>query len=164
MDILSARGQDSLMHERIVSMWIENKWDCRYIETPKDSPALIDAIITDSKAGFMKAVVETKCRYNTTLPQFQTKFNNQWLVTWDKVQNAMKIATSLGVNCIGLLYLVEDKTLMVQKLCDAQGNLMAEMLIKNTTTQATINGGSIARNNAYISMDGAKIYNLKEAT
>jgi len=68
------------------------------------------------------------------------------------------------VNCIGLLYLVEDKTLMVQKLCDAQGNLTAEMLIKNTTTQATINGGSIARNNAYISMDGAKIYNLKEAT
>jgi hypothetical protein len=164
MDILSARGQDSLMHERIVSMWIENKWKCRYIETPKDSPALVDAIITDEHGGVMKAVVETKCRYNVTLPQFQTKFNNQWLVTWDKVQNAMKIATSLGVNCIGLLYLVEDKTLMVQKLCDAQGNLMAEMLIKNTTTQATINGGSIARNNAYISMDGAKIYNLKEAT
>jgi hypothetical protein len=142
MDILSERGQNSLMHERIVAMWIENKWNCRYIETPKDSPALIDAIITDGMAGFMKAVIETKCRYNVTLPQFQTRFENKWLVTWEKVQNAMKIATSLGVDCVGLLYLVEDKTLMIQKL-------------------ATINGGSIARNNAYILMNKAKIFNLK---
>jgi hypothetical protein len=161
MDILSERGQNSLMHERIVAMWIENKWNCRYIETPKDSPALIDAIITDGMAGFMKAVIETKCRYNVTLPQFQTRFENKWLVTWEKVQNAMKIATSLGVDCVGLLYLVEDKTLMIQKLCDKHGNLTAEMHIKNTTTQATINGGSIARNNAYILMNKAKIFNLK---
>jgi hypothetical protein len=160
MDINSVRGQDSLMHERIMSMWIETAWKCRYIETPKDSPALIDAIITDERGGTMRAVVETKCRYNLKLAQLKNSFNNEWLVTWTKVQNAMKIAISLGVPCVGLLYLVEEKTLLVQKLSDQYGNLMAKLRIENTETQATINGGKAVRNNAFIDMTNAKIYQI----
>jgi len=160
MDINSVRGQDSLMHERIMSMWIETAWKCRYIETPKDSPALIDAIITDERGGTMRAVVETKCRYNLKLAQLKNSFNNEWLVTWTKVQNAMQIAISLGVPCVGLLYLVEEKTLLVQKLSDQYGNLMAKLRIENTKTQATINGEKAVRNNAFIDMTNAKIYQI----
>ena len=160
MDINSSRGQDSLMHERIMSMWIETAWKCRYIETPKDSPALIDAIITDERGGTMRAVVETKCRYNLSLAQLKNSFNNEWLMTWAKVQNAMQIATSLGVPCVGLLYLVEEKTLLVQKLSDPYGNLMAKLRVENTETQATINGGKAVRNNAFIDMTNAKIYQI----
>jgi len=164
MDILSSRGQDSLMHERIMSMWIETAWKCRYIETPKDSPALIDAIITDERGGTMRAVVETKCRYNLTLVQFQNSFNNEWLMTWTKVQNAMQIATSLGVPCVGLLYLVDEKILLVQKLSDQYGSLMAKLRVENTETQANINGGKATRNNAFIDMTNAKIYRIGKTT
>ena len=160
MDINSPRGQDSLMHERIMSMWIETAWKCRYIETPKDSPALIDAIITDERGGTMRAVVETKCRYNLSLAQFQNSFNNEWLMTWAKVQNAMQIATSLGIPCVGLLYLVDNKTLLVQKLSDPYGNLMAKLRVESTETQANINGGKAVRNNAFIDMTNAKIYQI----
>lgn len=143
-----------------MSMWIETAWKCRYIETPKDSPALIDAIITDERGGTMRAVVETKCRYNLKLAQLKNSFNNEWLVTWTKVQNAMQIAISLGVPCVGLLYLVEEKTLLVQKLSDQYGNLMAKLRIENTKTQATINGEKAVRNNAFIDMTNAKIYQI----
>jgi len=108
----------------------------------------------------MRAVVETKCRYNLKLAQLKNSFNNEWLVTWTKVQNAMQIATSLGVPCVGLLYLVEEKTLLVQKLSDQYGNLMAKLRIENTETQATINGGKAVRNNAFIDMTNAKIYQI----
>ena len=148
------------MHERIMSMWLETAWKCRYIETPKDSPALIDAIITDERGGTIRAVAETKCRYNMTLAQLRNSLNNEWLMTWTKVQNAMQIAMALGVPCVGLLYLVEEKTLLAQKLSDQHGNLMTTIRLESTETQATINGGKATRNNAFIDMSKAKVHHI----
>jgi hypothetical protein len=61
---------------------------------------------------------------------------------------------------VGLLYLVDNKTLLVQKLSDPYGNLMAKLRVESTETQANINGGKAVRNNAFIDMTNAKIYQI----
>jgi hypothetical protein len=45
MDINSPLGQKSLSDERRMAKWIEENYNLQYIETPKDSPATIDAVL-----------------------------------------------------------------------------------------------------------------------
>jgi hypothetical protein len=159
MDILTERGQVSLKDEQTIAKWLEKNFSMRYIQTPKGTPALVDAVLTNKDSSELMGVAETKCRYDiVSLEQFQTNYKNEWLVTWSKVSNAINIATSMGVPCVGFLYLVKPKILLTQKMSDPEGRLSAEVRLSTTSTQATINGGRALRTNAFISMANAKIY------
>ena len=83
LDIATARGQVSLADEQHVADWFNAKPGFRYIQTPKDRPAKVDAILT--RNGEVMGLAETKCRYNLTLEQFQRMFQNEWLITAEKV-------------------------------------------------------------------------------
>ena len=128
MDILTEKGQVSLSDEQYAARWVEKKFALRYIQTPKNSPALVDAIIANKTSSEILAVVETKCRYDVvSLEQFQTNYKNEWLVTWSKVHNAINIATSMGVPCVGFLYLVKPKVLLMQRISEPDGKLVTEV-------------------------------------
>ena len=162
MDILTEKGQVSLSDEQYAARWVEKKFGLRYIQTPKNSPALVDAIIANKTSSEILAVVETKCRYDVvSLEQFQTNYKNEWLVTWSKVHNAINIATSMGVPCVGFLYLVKPKVLLMQRISEPDGKLVTEVRLSTTSTQATTNGGRALRTNAFINMAQAAIHNVR---
>ena len=162
MDILTEKGQVSLNDEQTLAKWLEKNFSLKYIQTPKDTPALVDAIVTNKSSTELLGVAETKCRYDiASLEQFQANYKNEWLVTWSKVNNAINIATSMGVPCVGFLYLVKPRVLLTQKLSDNTGRLAVDVRLSTTSTQATINGGIALRTNAFINMAGAKIYTMK---
>tara|TARA_R110000868_G_scaffold90895_3_gene251920 strand:+ start:8082 stop:8570 length:489 start_codon:yes stop_codon:yes gene_type:complete len=162
VDILTEKGQVSLNDEQTLAKWLEKNFSLKYIQTPKDTPALVDAIVTNKNSSELLGVAETKCRYDiASLEQFQTNYKNEWLVTWSKVNNAINIATSMGVPCVGFLYLVKPRVLLTQKLSDNTGRLAVDVRLSTTSTQATINGGIALRTNAFINMAGAKIYTMK---
>jgi hypothetical protein len=161
VDILTEKGQVSLNDEQTLAKWLEKNFSLKYIQTPKDTPALVDAIVTNKNSTELLGVAETKCRYDiASLEQFQANYKNEWLVTWSKVNNAINIATSMGVPCVGFLYLVKPKVLLTQKLSDKTGRLAVDVRLSTTSTQATINGGIALRTNAFINMAGAKIYTM----
>ena len=161
MDILTEKGQVSLNDEQFLAHWLEKNFSMRYIQTPKGTPALVDAILTNKSSSELLGVAETKCRYDlVSLEQFQANYKNEWLVTWSKVSNAINIATSLGVPCVGFLYLVKPKVLLAQRLSDNDGRLAVEVRLSTTSTQATINGGRAMRTNAFINMADAKIFSV----
>lgn len=156
MDILSKRGQQTVLDEETAAkIWESNFPSYRYINTPKGQPAFVDAVLI--KDNVIAYCVETKCRYDMDLETFSTQRNNEWLVTYDKILNARSIATGLGVPLIGFLYLVTEKILLARKITDEKGNFVCKMKTENTTTQRTVNGGQIVRNNAFIDMSDAKI-------
>jgi hypothetical protein len=162
VDILTEKGRVSLNDEQTLAKWLEKNFSLKYIQTPKDTPALVDAIVTNKNSSELLGVAETKCRYDiASLEQFQTNYKNEWLVTWSKVNNAINIATSMGVPCVGFLYLVKPRVLLTQKLSDNTGRLAVDVRLSTTSTQATINGGIALRTNAFINMAGAKIYTMK---
>jgi len=160
MDINSPKGQKSLLDERRMAKWLEEKFKLQYIETPKNFPASIDAMLV--KGGEMKGIVETKCRYKLTLENFNTTFESKWLITWAKVQTAITIASSLGVPCVGFLYLVDENILLSQKISEPDGKLSVNISLSTTETQATINGGLAVRTNAFIDMRKAKVFCLND--
>ena len=155
LDITTPKGQVSLKDEQIVACWFNSKSGCSYVQTPKDSPAKIDAILIKNKNVF--GLAETKCRYNINLDGFKTKFKNEWLVTWEKLESGLKISEQLCVPLYGFLYLVDDDVLLIQNLSKA------DIRRDFTQTQKTINGGKIVRENGFISMKDAIVkYNISK--
>lgn len=159
MDILSAKGQATLPDEqRAKDIFLLNYPKYRYVETPKDRPADVDAfLVLDND---IKAIIETKCRYDCDLVKFRGSYGNEWLVTFDKLEKARTIARSLCVKVIGFLYLKQSDVLLVQEIVNADGLYVPSIRLDSTTTQATINGGTATRTNAYIKMDEAKLLSV----
>lgn len=149
LDISTPKGQVSLRDEQIVAHWFNRKEGQVYAQTPKDSPAKVDAVLV--KGDAIIGLAETKCRYNITLQDFKRKFHNEWLVTWEKVESGLRMAEQLCVPLYGFLYLVDDDTLLIVNLSKAK--IRREF----TTTQETINGGTIVRENAFIPMESAQV-------
>jgi hypothetical protein len=99
-------------------------------------------------------VVEQKSR-NMSLEQLQN-WDNEWLITYEKIEAGRYVANSLGVPFIGFLYLIPDDLLITKQLSNAHGEWTCDFRTALTETQETINGGKIVRENAYIDLTGAK--------
>ena len=154
LDISTAKGQVSLKDEQHVADWFNGTRGQRYLQTPKNMPAKVDAILL--KWDTIVGLAETKCRYNLTLEDFKTKFNYEWLITAEKVETGITIAEQFCVPLIGFLYLVDDDVLLVQNLSEAK------MRKEVTQTQRTINGGLALRENVFVDMAECPIYrNIK---
>ena len=154
LDVNTPKGQQTLQHElRAVELWNYHYPQFTYVHTPKDGPAYVDAVIVDNEAQVV-AVVEQKSR-NMTLEQLQ-KWDNEWLITFDKIEAGRYVGNALGVSYIGFLYLIPDDLLIIQQISDGQGKWTCEYRLDTTETQETINGGLITRLNAYINLDNAQ--------
>jgi hypothetical protein len=149
LDINTPLGQKTLLDEQKVAAWLKHK-GVDYVQTPKDEPAKVDAVLV--KDGALFGVAETKCRYSLSLDKLQTRFNNEWLVTEAKIKDGTQIAIGLCVPFVGFLYLVDDDTLLVTNL------LTTPRRTAETQTRRTVNGGTVVRLNSYISMSSAHIY------
>jgi hypothetical protein len=154
LDVNSPKGQESLEHElRAVQLWNSHYTEYTYVHTPKNGPALVDAVICDNDCNVV-AVVEQKSR-NMSLEQLQN-WNNEWLITFEKIEAGRYVANSLGVPFIGFLYLIPDDLLITKQLSNANGEWTCNFRTALTETQETINGGKIVRENAYIDLKEAK--------
>lgn len=154
LDINTPQGQKALADEQHVAKWVARK-GVLYVQTPKDKPACIDAILVKDDELF--AIVETKCRYNLTLDTLKDRFHNEWLITESKIKHGLDIADKLCVKFLGFMYLVSVDTLLTIDIGKAKRR------IELTETQGSFNGGRVVRPNAYINMDDAKVhYNIKE--
>jgi hypothetical protein len=154
LDVNTAKGQESLEHElRAVQLWQHHYPDYTYIHTPKNGPALVDAVIGDNDTNVV-AVVEQKSR-NMSLEQLQ-KWDMEWLVTFAKIEAGRLTAHALGVPFVGFLYLIPDDLLITKQLSNANGEWTCNFRTALTETQETINGGKIVRENAYIDLTEAK--------
>ena len=154
LDINTERGQETLLEEKEAAKIIESYWPgCRYIHTDKTGTAAVDAMIF--RHDKYVAVAETKCR-QMTLDRLTGEFNNEWLVTNDKLKNGAMAADLFDVEFWGVLYLVPSKVLIRVKLY-RKGQWLVPIRTAHTETQKTVNGGKIVRENAYIDVSRADI-------
>lgn len=156
LDVLSLKGQQTVSDEQTAVALFRSKFtNYQYVETPKNMPADVDAILMLDNQ--LRQVIETKCRHDCDMEKFMGQYKGQWLVTWEKIEKAKNIAKQLCIGLMGFLYIVPSKTLLVQRITDETGRLLVGMKLETTTTQATINGGSARRTNAYIDMTRATV-------
>ena len=155
MDVLTPKGQISLEDEQVTRrLWESYYPEYRYIETPKNKPAAFDAVLIKGKQIY--AVVETKCRRDMTLEKFSTDYKAHWLVTYKKIRDCCIASDLMGVPFVGFLYIQPSNVLLTQEIY-RDGQFNQRIVIDQTHTQATTNGGIALRDNAYIDMSAAKI-------
>lgn len=158
LDILTPKGQKTLADlDKAISLFLQANPGLSYTPTPDDQPADVDGVVA-VRGGAMRAVVEVKCRYEVSLDHFQTRFNNEWLVTMDKLTRGAAVSRALSVPLYGFLYLVEGNTLLTKRITGSDGLFTTKFRCDCTETQRTVNGGTAVRANAYIDMRDSKVY------
>jgi Holliday junction resolvase len=155
LDVNTPMGQFYVAKESVAITILEkHNPGVKYIHTPSESSSVVDLLAI--RNGNLSAIGEVKSR-NMTEAQLQT-FDGEWLVTFEKLQEGARVAKALRVPFYGVLHLIPEDKVLVKRLADEDGQLLAKMRIERTQTQATCNGGQKIRTNAYIDMKGAKVY------
>jgi hypothetical protein len=155
LDINTPRGQETLHDElEMAALFEEHRPGFSYVMTDKTGTATVDAIIVRLYNKAIIGVAEAKCR-KMTLDTFRGPFKSEWLVTAEKVRGGAAIAKALGVPLWGFCYLVPSRILLTQRLFDPASGWLARIEERRTKTQATVNGGTAWRLNAYIDMRSA---------
>jgi len=157
LDINTPRGQQTLSDEaKAVQIFHARYPQWKYIDTDKRTMAKADGLLLcDDK---LEGLVLTSCRYHCTLATFQLNWNWEWLVTWRKLALGALLGRHLQTSLIGFLYIVDEDLLLIKRLFDPLkpvGQQWTKMRTELTATQATCNGGSIVRRNAFIKIDHA---------
>lgn len=157
MDIQTPKGQKTLEDEHwAAQIWLKAHPSYEYVETPKDKPAAVDALI--AKNNVIRAIVEVKCRYDMTLNELLIEREGRWLVTFEKLLRGKTLSEFLCVPFLGFVYLVQDRTLLVTQLTNNRGGFIADMRITERVTQATVNGGEKRRTIALVDLSNSKVY------
>ena len=155
MDILTPRGQLTLEQERLaLGIFKERFSDYDIVETPKDRPADIDGFIVHGTN--LLAGIEVKCR-NMTAHELKNQFGNRWLVTADKLDRGVNICRGLCIPFKGFLYLVPDNMLIIKTIWTPKDGYDTGIDYMQSETQATVNGGTAFRINAYIDVSGSTV-------
>ena len=158
--MLSPAGQKSLLHENEAVRIFESRYpNCKFLTTNKSDSSLLDGFISIN--GQVVAAVETKTR-NVMLDRLRAPaaaggFDNEWMVTYEKIANARELCVALRIRLTGWLYLPAEKSLLVQRICDERGNFLTKVRVQTTTSTATINGGSRVGSNAFINIEKATV-------
>jgi hypothetical protein len=153
LDINTPKGQQTLEQERRLVQIITKAFPgIAYLHTPKDKPAMVDAIL--SVDNVMKAVAQASCR-NLTRDTLQNRYGNEWLLTYEKMIEGRKLAVALCVDYWGFVYLAPDDIAVCVKMFSPERGWLVRFHVAKTETQATCNGGSAVRDNAYIDVSGA---------
>ena len=152
LDILTKKGQESLKHEKDMISIVKSKYDVDVVETNKDKPALCDGFTV--RNGIITGIYESKCR-NATIKDFNQW--GSWLITYDKIDGLAWMSSKLCVPAIGFLYLISEKIVLHWTITNNIGDYLFDFEVKKTSTQETINGGKIIRENAYLPIRYAKL-------
>jgi hypothetical protein len=161
LDILTPRGQQTLRDlNDAVALWEIHNPGWRISLLPDDRESAIDGFLVDP-SGQTRAAIEVKCRYGVTKDSFLAAFGNEWLITMRKLTTAWNVCSSLCIPLVGFLYLVDDRTLLTQRIVDSEGDFCGGFRCEKTATQKTVNGGVAERANAFINMEGSREYSTK---
>ena len=161
LDINTELGQVSLAKEKeMISIFNLNYPDTSYIHTNKTGTAGCDGFLV--KNGELLGIAETKCRFDLSIEKFANTFDYNWLVTFEKILKCRRMAEDLDTTFYGFLYLVVPKLLLFKKLWSPNGGWNTSMEITKTRTKATINGGQVWRDNAYIDMSDSAVLTGKQ--
>lgn len=156
LDINTPKGQQSLEQERRLLKSFGTVMGCTIIETDKAEPAQVDGFLV--KDSTVIGVFESKCR-RATVRQMQN-WGSEWLLTNQKFMDGADISRRLCVPFYGIIYLVDEPIGVYIKLTDNTGKLLPKVRVQETETQATINGGTVVRANAFIDLETSYTFSI----
>lgn len=151
----NGRAAAGFQQEAASIVWAGNPF-FTFIPTDDTGPARVDGVLVRGGER-LAGVVEIKSRA-CTYEQFSGEFREDWLLSEEKLRDVAVASRLLGVPGYGVLYLPNSGLCLVTRLCDSDGSIVCNYRVDRTQTQATCNGGTARRLNAFIDMRNAKRY------
>ncbi len=156
LDINTPRGQSALAYEHeCIEAFCNLYPDYRFLETDKREPAAIDGFFYLHKRNWVDCAVEVKTR-NMTTEQLMCDYGNEWLVSYHKILKGQQLSELICSPFVGMLYLIPEKKILTIKITDSKGKFLLDFDVRKTRTSASINGGEVIKENAFIPMEKAK--------
>lgn len=154
LDCNTARGKGYIECQMSCLKALEAAMNVQMIMTPEDEAAGVDALAV--RVNRVVAVLEVKSR---EMDLAQLNRFGSYLITFEKLLKIRTVSASLCVpGFVAVSLLKEDApTVLMWKVCDERGNLVASLEARVSQTQATCNGGQADRYNAYLSMREAEV-------
>ncbi len=152
LDCTTPRGKVYIGHQMGCLDRLAAAWKAQIVSTAEDDMADIDALAI--KDGCISAAMEVKSR-EMDLAQL-CRFGS-YLITFDKLLKLRAMAAGLRVPGLVVVSLLKDASIVYWKVCDSAGDMLVQLEGKVSKTQATCNGGSADRYNAYLSLADMKL-------
>ncbi len=152
LDCVTPNGKRFIASQNEVCRRIESAMKVRVIATDNDSKAPVDAVI--EKGDMIAAVAEIKSRQMTyeQLERFGT-----YLITAEKLDSLILAASLLYAEGFLFVHLIKDGKIVYWKICDDEGVPCFEYKTERTVTQATCNGGTATRLNAFLPVSRCRV-------
>jgi hypothetical protein len=114
-----------------------------------------DVILAKPVDGRLTIVglAEIKCRKSAggvPLTREYLSSNGGYLITHQKLKYGGFASSLYRVPFFVIVSLMEENVIMVWQITDSKGNFVEKYEIKKTVTRKTVNGGEIARENAFL--------------
>ena len=147
-------GLEALRQNRIALKAIERQTGFEFLGISNDEPSRIDRFIHDPAKGILVGSYEVKTRYMSLL-KLQTTFNNQWMISWSKLQAALIITKEIKIPFFVVIHLFDDDSVLMQEIFNSYGSWASNHQIVNKI----INGR--AEKMVLIDTSGAHRYRIK---
>lgn len=160
LDVFTARGREADAVAQAMARALAAQWGYRWQRT-RDTPATatagarwaaVDGVFTC--AGRVVAVAECKARtYSRT--RLQRDHGDTYLISLSKLERGRDVAALLNVPFVLCAYLRPDATVYWWRVAHPDGSWARPLATARTRTQATVNGGTAWRENAYLPLTAA---------
>ena len=163
LDCNTPRGKIYIEKQLSCHTRIENALNCEIISTDIKSSSDIDALIVKEKRLIGLAEVKSReMSVGADLKKliYEGREYDSYLITYEKLEKLKNLCEVLKVPGFLFVSLLASNKIAMWKICDNEGVYCVEMKKERTKTQATCNGGTAFRENAYLSLNSMKI--LKE--
>lgn len=158
LDCETPLGKTYINHQIQTQKILESKGYVFLNMSTKDSA--VDAIIAKSINGTLTVcgIAEIKSRRMAGEAKLTRNYliaNGGYLITNDKLKYGSEAAFVFEVPFFLIVNLLEENVILIWKVTDEMGQFLFDFETRDTSTQATCNGGEIVRKNSYLPVDKA---------
>ena len=152
LDVLTSKGRANEVHNDRCMEIVKGYFDFLNLTLQKLPTAhTADGLFRCNQRPFI--LLEVKSRHNFTEHFFRTQYGEKWLVTDKKIRANITMASRHNIPFLGAMNIVDSRVVLLKTIFDRE--IAPGIDVRFTKTQATINGGEIFRDNAYIPMHDA---------
>ena len=154
LDIRTPRGQANERHTE--RCWAAIMQHFAFMDVKRQylhdaHPA--DGILRSRATNKPLMLIEVKSRHDFDERTFWERHRGTWLISNHKLRDNIPIARAMRIPFYGAMHIVQSRTVLFKKIWGDGVTCAHE--VRRCSTQATINGGTKIRDNAFIPMDDA---------
>lgn len=146
LNSLTPKGLEYIKKENDVANVICKKLNCKQIHMAHNDTQVDRLFFRDDQ---LVAIGEIKTR-NLSLSKL--KEFDSYLISYNKILTGKAFSDLTGVPYFLFVKLIEDDEIYFWKICNEKGEYTTDFIVDKTRTPKNINGGSVIRSNAYLSL------------